>query len=234
MPRALILFSGGLKSASLIFKAKEMDVEEPMAIHFEWENRAHDSEREAARRLSKKASIELMEVRLPSFGDIATHIGKEWPAQDSDIESTEITHHVPGLIPTMLIQAAVLAAGKDCDRIGLGIRLGDGSWPGISPLSLQMIENVFRHAIGTGITIWAPWLTVKADEPLRLIRASWMDEETLAGSHSCLIQKRPPCGVCRACKNRAIMFKAAGRVDPVFGVKDWKDSPNRHKPAAPK
>ena len=208
-PVHLVLLSGGLKSAALALDLKRNGAAF-RGIHFDYGQRAAKEEKQAAVEVAAYLGAEIDFVDMGHFGDLRP--GKAWSVLDAGAANESIDPSIPGLLPTMLLAAGALAIERKCRSVWVGVRSGDRHHPDAARSTFQSYEHaLYRNALSCGLRLEFPFLDAGADTiPLLISKAE--GRGLLHLTHSCLNGRRPACGVCRGCRNRSAMFRAA-RLD---------------------
>ena len=230
-PRAVVLLSGGLDSATC-FAIARRDGHEVHALSIDYGQRQR-AELEAARRIAKSlgaASHRVVAVDLRAIGgsaltDAAIAVPKDRSAAEmgGDIPSS----YVPARNTILLGLATGLAEVVDADAIYLGINAVDYSgYPDCRPEFLEAFRAVAglgtrRGAEGRSVAFLAPLLRSSKAEIVRLARELGVP---MAETLSCY-DPLPPrsaggtavhCGRCDACQLRRRGFADAGVADPTI------------------
>ncbi|HKD16705.1 MAG TPA: 7-cyano-7-deazaguanine synthase QueC [Thermoanaerobaculia bacterium] len=223
-PRAIVLLSGGLDSATCLLMAREegYDVH---ALSFDYGQR-HAVELDAARAIAARyGAREHRVVRLdyPGRGASAlTDLDVAVPKDALGREPIPATY-VPARNTLFLAHALAWAEVLGAEAIFIGANALDYSgYPDCRPEFLEAFERVAnlgtrRGVEGTPFRIHAPLLRASKADIVRRAAALGLD---FALTTSCYEPgpKREPCGACDACLLREKGFREAGIPDPGTSV----------------
>jgi 7-cyano-7-deazaguanine synthase len=221
-PRAVVLLSGGLDSATAAAIAKQDGYElYALTIHYgQVHAREIDAARRVARSLGVAAHVEL-DVDLAKFGGSALTgdgaIPKDRKLEASDIPAT----YVPARNTIFLSLALGWAEVVGARTIVIGVNAIDYSgYPDCRPEYLAAFERLASLATRAGVEggelrILAPLVKMsKAD----IIRRGLSLGVEYHLTHSCYDPEPDgtPCGHCDSCRLRAAGFAEAGVADPLM------------------
>jgi 7-cyano-7-deazaguanine synthase len=221
-PKAVVLLSGGLDSATAaaIAKAEGYDL---YAISFSYGQR-HSKEIECARRVGERLGVAchvVTEFDLRLWGGSALTDDVEVPL---DRDEAEMASHIPvTYVParnTIFLSFALgYAEVVGADTIVIGVNQLDYSgYPDCRGEYLQAFERMANLATKAGtadgrhIRIYAPLLDLTKAEIIRRGLDLGVDYSL---TWSCYQGLEEPCGRCDSCILRAEGFRDAGAVDPV-------------------
>lgn len=217
MKKAVVLLSGGLDSATVLFWAIHAGYQ-PACLIFDYGQR-HRRELNSARRIAKQAEVKIFEVKtsLPWLG--SSLLDKSLPIplgrrnRRDDIPST----YVPARNIIFLSYAASLAEAIGASTILIGANAIDYSgYPDCRPPFIKAFQDVLRRGMKTGvrgqrIVVKAPLLYKTKAQIVRLatklhvpIKLTW----------SCYVGGSAPCGRCDSCVLRHKGFEEMGISDP--------------------
>jgi 7-cyano-7-deazaguanine synthase len=217
MPKAVVLLSGGLDSATAAAQA-QADGYEVVALSLFYGQR-HDRELDAARAIVRALKItthQTLDVRLSQWGGSSlTDATQMVPTQG--IESGVIpSTYVPGRNTVFISIALSLAEAVGATAIYLGINAVDYSgYPDCRPEYLEAFQQLANLSSKVGIEGNAPKLIAplvldsKVDIVHRALRLGVPIELTW----SCYQGGDIPCGVCDSCRIRDRALVEAGRSD---------------------
>lgn len=217
-PKAVVLVSGGLDSATALALAQEQGYA-CYAISFDYGQR-HRCELEAAHRVARAAGVEEHKLMTLNLGDIGgsalTDAGIAVPEQAA--EGIPVTY-VPARNTVFLSLALGWAEVLDAEAIFIGVNAVDYSgYPDCRPEYIAayqaMADLATRRGVeGQPIRIETPLLELsKADIIAQGVRLGVDYGQTI----SCYNPDElgAACGRCDACRLRAAGFEAAGITDP--------------------
>ena len=214
-PRAIVLLSGGLDSATAAAQAKA-DGFDLLALSCRYGQR-HARELASAGRLARQlACLEhhVVDVNLNSWGGSSlTDLGQVLPQEGTDdgvIPST----YVPGRNTVFIALALSLAEAKQAKAIYLGINAVDYSgYPDCRPEYLAAYQTLAGLSSKVALEGHAPELRAplvedsKVDIVQRALRLGVPIEDTW----SCYSGEAEPCGCCDSCRIRDRALIEAGQ-----------------------
>ena len=217
-PRAVVLLSGGLDSATVLAMARAEGFE-CHALSFAYGQR-HAAELEAAARVAERhgaASHRVMTIDLGAFGGSAlTDAAIAVPEAPTD--GIPVTY-VPARNTVFLSFALALSEVLDCRDVFIGVNAVDYSgYPDCRPEFIRAFEEMAALATRAGVEgaplrIHTPLIDLPKAEIIRRGTALGVD---YAATVSCY-QAAPDgaaCGRCDSCRLRREGFAAAGIADP--------------------
>ena len=218
-PRALVLLSGGLDSATCLAIARAAGFD-AYALSVEYGQR-HAAELAAAQRVAKALGAtahRVAHVDLGQFGGSALTD----PALAVPIEGLEggipITY-VPARNTIMLSIALAWAEVLGADHIYVGVNAVDYSgYPDCRPAFISAFETMANLATKAGVEghklhIHAPLIDLSKADIIRRGTALGVDYGLTVSCYQADDEGRA-CGLCDACRLRRAGFEAAGVADP--------------------
>jgi 7-cyano-7-deazaguanine synthase len=213
-PKAVVLLSGGLDSATTAAIAKT-DGYEVIALSFRYGQR-HERELTAASRIAEILEISqhhIVDINLGSWGGSSlTDRTMDLPTDGIDPDIIPSTY-VPGRNTVFIAIALSLAEAQKASSIYLGINAVDYSgYPDCRPEYLQTYQNLIALSSkvgieGNSIQLIAPLIrNSKIDIVKQAIALGVPINETW----SCYQGDSEPCGVCDSCRLRDEALIAAG------------------------
>lgn len=217
MPKAIVLLSGGLDSATTTAQAIS-DGYEVIALSFRYGQR-HERELEAAEVVAKHFNLVqhfTIDVNLAQWGGSAlTDQAIEVPTAGIQPDAIPITY-VPGRNTVFIAIALSLAEAQDAEAIYLGINAVDYSgYPDCRPEYLAAFQTLAQLSSKAGLEGKAPKLVAplvmdsKTDIVKRAIALSVPIDKTW----SCYLGGEIPCGVCDSCRIRDRALIEAGHSE---------------------
>ena len=221
-PRAVVLLSGGLDSATAaaIGRSEGFDLYALTVAYGQRHRCEIESARAVARALGVVRHVEL-QVDLSAFGGSALTDAIEVP-KDRDLEASDIpATYVPARNTVFLALALVWAETLGAQDIYIGVNALDYSgYPDCRPEFVEAFERLAGLATKAGVEgarlrIHAPLMRMTKAEIIRRGLALGVDYGL---THSCYDPDASgrPCGHCDSCLLRAKGFAEAGVRDPVF------------------
>ena len=213
-PKAVVLLSGGLDSATVAAIAKT-DGYEVIALSFRYGQR-HERELTAASRIAEILEISqhhIVDINLGSWGGSSlTDRTMDLPTDGIDPDIIPSTY-VPGRNTVFIAIALSLAEAQKASSIYLGINAVDYSgYPDCRPEYLQTYQNLIALSSkvgieGNSIQLIAPLIrNSKIDIVKQAIALGVPINETW----SCYQGDSEPCGVCDSCRLRDEALISAG------------------------
>lgn len=219
MPRAVVLLSGGLDSATVLAIARAEGFQ-PHALTVLYGQR-HAVEVDAARRVARALGVaehRLVKVQLDAIGGSALTDAIEVPKDAVDAEGIPATY-VPARNTVFLAIALGYAEVLGATDIFVGVNAVDYSgYPDCRREFVEAFESLANVATKAGVEggrfqIHAPLLTWTKTEIIRRGMELGVDYSL---THSCYDPDDAgrPCGRCDACAIRSRAFAALGLSDP--------------------
>jgi 7-cyano-7-deazaguanine synthase len=216
-PKAVVLLSGGLDSATVAAQAIA-DGYQVIALSFRYGQR-HQRELIAAQRVAQRLGIGehyTVDIDLSLWGGSSLTDLRQLVSVDG-IKANEIpATYVPGRNTIFISVALSLAEAKEASAVYLGINAVDYSgYPDCRPEYLEAYQKLAMLSSKAALEgnvpqLLAPLvLDTKVDIVHRALRLGVPIEETW----SCYQGKEQPCGVCDSCRIRDQALIAAGRSD---------------------
>jgi 7-cyano-7-deazaguanine synthase len=218
MPRAVVLLSGGLDSATTLAIARDAGYE-CHALSCSYGQR-HAAELEAAQRVAKAlgaASHREIEIPIGQFGGSAlTDEGLDVPEHGG--EGIPVTY-VPARNTILLSLALAWAEVLEADAIFIGVNFVDYSgYPDCRPEFVEAFRRVIalatkRTVEGGEIRLEAPLIELSKSEIIRRGAGLGVDYSLTVSCYQA-DDRGFACGRCDACRIRREGFAAAGIADP--------------------
>lgn len=220
-PRAVVLLSGGLDSATCLLLARE-EAREAHALSFDYGQR-HAIELSRARELAARygaASHRVLRLELPQADASAlTNRAVAIPAGALGSAAIPPTY-VPGRNTIFLAFAMAWAEPLGADEIFIGANALDYSgYPDCRPDYLEAFEAMSNLATRAGVEsgrrlrIRAPLLRMSKAEIVRAGSRLGLDFRLTSSCYD-PAEDGKPCKVCDSCLLRAKGFREAGISDP--------------------
>ncbi len=218
MPRAIVLLSGGLDSATTLYHAKAAG-HDVRALVFDYGQR-HRREVEAARAVARAAKVpcEVVVIGLPWKGSALLDSAIKVPSAGVRAGTIPPTY-VPARNIIFLSFAASFAEAAGATFIFIGANAIDYSgYPDCRPEFFKAFQKTLDLGLKAGagkrrVRIMTPLVDLtKAD----IVRLGSRLGVPFAATWSCYNGARKPCGVCDSCRLRAKGFADAGVQDPAM------------------
>ncbi len=223
-PKAVVLLSGGMDSATTLAIAKAEGYE-PYAIGFNYGQR-HSVELEASRRVAAAMGVKhhlIVDVNLGAIGASALTSDEAVPKGRSlDEMAREIpVTYVPARNTVFLALALAWAEALEARDIFIGVNALDYSgYPDCRPEFIEAFTRTANLATkagveGRGFQIHTPLISMTKAQIIRKGMALGLDYSI---THSCYdpAPDGRPCGACDSCLLRKKGFEEAGIEDPLF------------------
>jgi 7-cyano-7-deazaguanine synthase len=224
-PKAVVLLSGGLDSATVLAIAKAEGYE-PCALSFRYGQRhvfELERAREVARSLGAAAHV-VVDIDLRRFGGSALTADIDVP---KDRSMDEMSHgipitYVPARNTIFLSFALAWAETLGSSDIFVGVNALDYSgYPDCRPEYIAAFERMANLATRAGVEgtqhlkIHAPLITMTKAQIIRKGLALGVDYAITSSCYDPGAQGEP-CGKCDSCQLRAKGFAEAGSPDPLL------------------
>lgn len=219
--KAIVLFSGGLDSATVLYVARRDGVE-PVCLTLQYGQR-HVRELVSAKKIASSLKLEhwIIPLSLPWGGSALTDENWAVPkGRDEQEMAKEIpVTYVPARNSIFLSLAASLAEAKRAEAIYFGANALDYSgYPDCRPAFLEAFEELIARGTKVGtegrrIRVVVPLLRLSKSDIVRWGRELDVPFEW---TWSCYEGKEFPCGECDSCILRAKGFREAGIEDPLI------------------
>ncbi|WNZ48210.1 7-cyano-7-deazaguanine synthase QueC [Leptolyngbya boryana CZ1] len=214
MPKAVVLLSGGLDSATVAAQAIA-DGYDVIALSFRYGQR-HDRELQSAQDIVQHLKLLqhfIVDVNLAQWGGSAlTDSAIEVPITGVQPDEIPITY-VPGRNTVFIAIALSLAEAQNAEAIYLGINAVDYSgYPDCRPEYLAAFQTLAQLSSKAGLEGNAPKLIAplitdsKTDIVKRAVKLGVPIEKTW----SCYQGETEPCGICDSCRIRDRALIEAG------------------------
>lgn len=213
-PKAIVLLSGGLDSATTVAIAK-IDGYEVIALSFRYGQR-HERELIAASRIAEILEISqhhIVDINLGSWGGSSlTDRTIDLPTDGIDPDIIPSTY-VPGRNTVFIAIALSLAEAQKASSIYLGINAVDYSgYPDCRPEYLETYQNLIALSSkvgieGNSIQLIAPLVR---NSKLDIVRQAIALGVPINETWSCYQGDSEPCGVCDSCRLRDEALITAG------------------------
>jgi 7-cyano-7-deazaguanine synthase len=225
MPRAIVLLSGGLDSATCLLIAREEGFE-TLALSFDYGQR-HAIELERARTLAGRYGARehrVARLDLPSRGSSAlTNLALEVPRDSVGRQAIPITY-VPARNTLFLSHAIAWGEAAGAGEIFIGANALDYSgYPDCRPEFLEAFEKAANLGTKAGVEgtlafrIRAPLLRMTKADIVRLGAGLGLDFSLTTSCYEPSGAGRP-CGHCDSCLLRHKGFREAGIPDPLDNI----------------
>lgn len=216
-PKAVVLLSGGLDSATVAAQAIA-DGYEVIALSFNYGQR-HARELLAAKQIATHLGIKdhfIIEVNLAQWGGSAlTDSTLSIPTEGINPNEIPITY-VPGRNTVFIAIALSLAEAQNAEAIYLGINAVDYSgYPDCRPEYLEAYQRLATLSSKAGLEGKAPKLVAPLvmDSKVEIVHRALRLGVPIELTWSCYQGEETPCGICDSCRIRDRALQDAGRPD---------------------
>jgi len=220
--KAVILLSGGLDSATVLYQAKAEGYE-CYSLSFDYQQR-HRRELESAKAIVRCAGVK--EHQIVSFdlrqwgGSALTDDNFDLPEHRSveEMSQTIPITYVPARNTIFLSFGLSYAEAIAAERVYVGVNALDYSgYPDCRPDYIQAMQKVFELGTkqgreGQAIAIQTPLINLKKTEIIELGNQLGVPWEY---TWSCYKGDEVACGICDACQLRLAAFAELGLKDPL-------------------
>jgi 7-cyano-7-deazaguanine synthase len=213
-PKAIVLLSGGLDSATAAAQAIA-DGYDAIALSLRYGQR-HDRELQSAKQVARHLGIQehfLIDVNLAQWGGSAlTDNSLDVPTDGIKPDEIPITY-VPGRNTVFISIALSLAEAKSAEAIYLGINAVDYSgYPDCRPDYLQAFQHLATLSSKAGLEGRAPKLMAPLvmDSKVDIVHRAVKLGVPIDLTWSCYQGGEEPCGVCDSCRIRDQALIEAG------------------------
>lgn len=195
----LVMFSGGLDSATLLYKAKR-EFKHVEAVFFNYGQRNLEKE--------WKAALDIW----PDFHPIDIELVSEQPLlmgekKGANLDSVMESNFVPNRNVILLAHAFEAAYAWNIDHVGFGAHAGfTGQYfPDTSPRFCSLYQAMQEVALGgQRIELWAPYIWLTRDA---IVQDALAWEVPIDKTWSCYKAGNVPCRECGACLDRERALK---------------------------
>lgn len=210
--KAIVLFSGGLDSTTVLYYALSKGYKCHCLI-FDY-GQKHNKEIKTAIKIANivKVKYSIAKITLPWSKDSLTNKKSEVPVNNpisKDIPST----YVPGRNTLFLSYALSYAESIDAQDIFIGVNSVDFSnYPDCTPEFIDAYNNILK-ALKTKIHVKAP---ISKMSKAQIIKLGMKLKVPYEYTWTCYNGYNKPCGKCDSCKLRAKGFMEAKINDPAL------------------
>lgn len=221
-PKAVVLLSGGLDSATALAWAQHVKKWDCRCLLFDYGQR-HRRELRAARALARRAGcpVEVVRFRLPWGGSSLIDPRVPVPTHRSSSIGRGLPNtYVPARNTIFIAFALSWADALGAPNVVIGANALDYSgYPDCRPVYLRAMEKAARLGTrlsapsGRPVRLWAPLLRLSKTQIVQMGRSLRVPYEL---TWSCYRGGRRPCGTCDSCQLRVKGFRGAGEMDPAL------------------
>ena len=233
-PRAVVLVSGGMDSATAVAEAIDRGYD-PLFLHTSYGQRTEHREAECARLLAEHFDASdvlhvetdhLARIGASSLTDEAMAVGDaemrsdgeegERDRGDASDDAEEIPNtYVPFRNANLLSMAVSYAEAQDAEAVFVGAHSEDyAGYPDCRPEFFEAFERVVETGTRpeTSVAVEAPFVE---RSKIDIVERGTELDVPFEHTWSCYRHERPACGTCDACAYRLQAFQRAGLRDPI-------------------
>lgn len=221
--KALVVLSGGQDSATCLSWTKH-NFDEVYAVSFQYGQR-HNIELECAVKLVELANVKRHFIinleEIFKNGTVSALLDHTQTNDESICNEHELDPSIPSsFVPFrnmyFLTAAASVAYTNKIQNIVTGVCQTDFSgYADCRSLFIKSLNATLDLAVDSNFEIQTPLMYLDKKETVLLMKTlgtlDWYKH-----THTCYNGKRPPCGVCPACRLRQKGFEEAGLTDPLM------------------
>ena len=215
-PKAVILVSGGLDSVTALAMAQEQGFDcYGLSVNY---GQRHDSELDAAKRVSDAAGVPLKILPLDLRAIGGSALTDDIDVPEDGTSGIPVTY-VPARNTIMLSLALAYAEVLGAEDIFIGVNAVDYSgYPDCRPEFIEAYQQMARLATkaaveGAGLTIHTPLIDLTKAEIIQAGTRLGVDYSLTVSCYQADGEGRA-CGVCDSCRIRKDGFDAAQIPDP--------------------
>lgn len=208
--KAVILFSGGLDSTTVLYYALSKKYNCHCLI-FDYGQR-HKKEIRTAVKIAKMANAQysVVKISLPWSNDALTNKNAKIPTH-KNIKKTIPPTYVPGRNTLFLSYALSYAQSINANTIFIGVNSVDFSnYPDCTPEFIEAYNKVLK-SLKSKVTVKTP---ISIMSKAQIIKLGMKLKVPYGHTWTCYNGYSKPCGECDSCKLRAKGFKEAKLNDP--------------------
>ncbi|MCM1524071.1 MAG: 7-cyano-7-deazaguanine synthase QueC [Ruminococcus sp.] len=218
--KALVLFSGGVDSTTLLALACEEYGRENVTAMSVFYGQKHKKELEAADRIAEYYGVEHFNMDLSavfrcSDCSLLENSDKDIPHESYGEQlkaagGSPLTTYVPFRNGLFLSAAASAALSKNCSVLMYGAHSDDAAgnaYPDCSEKFVNAMDNAIREGSGGVLRVEAPFAGMNKTAVVAKGKSLGVPYEL---TWSCYEGGTEPCGVCGTCRDRRAAFLANG------------------------
>lgn len=224
--KALVLFSGGLDSATCLGIAVNKYGKENVVALSIFYGQKHDREIQSAKAVTDYYGVEWLQLDLSKMFEysdcsLLSHSDSDIPKESyaeqlAKTNGSLVSTYVPFRNGLFLSSAASIALSKHCSVIYYGAHCDDAAgnaYPDCSDAFNKSINDAIYIGSGKQLRIEAPFVDItKAD----VVKIGLELKVPYDLTWSCYEGKDKPCGVCGTCIDRMEAFEKNGVTDPLL------------------
>ncbi|TKX31021.1 7-cyano-7-deazaguanine synthase QueC [Campylobacter aviculae] len=218
--KALCIISGGMDSTLCAYLAKKEGYE-IVALHFDYEQRTQEKERECFKKICQALKVEKSYILDVSFikiigGNALTNKELNIPKNELLLNSdTPPITYVPFRNGIFLSIAGSLAEKENCESIFIGVVEEDGSgYPDCTHEFIEKAESFINNGTSKNfkVSLKTPLINLNKGQ---IVELALKENVPLELTWSCYESNDEACGECDSCLLRLKGFKKAGVKDRI-------------------
>lgn len=216
--KALCILSGGMDSTVCAYLAKKQNYE-IIALHFDYEQRTQNKERECFERICKALEVKKSYVLDVSFiknigGNALTDKSMNIPKNQIHLNDIPITY-VPFRNGIFLSIAGALAEKENCQSIFIGVVEEDSSgYPDCKSAFIQKAQEFINEGTSKHFKVELNTPLIKLNKA-QIVDLALKEKIPLELTWSCYENENEACGECDSCLLRLKGFEKAGFKDKI-------------------
>lgn len=224
--KALVLFSGGIDSTTLLAMAVERYGANNVYALSIFYGQKHDRELEAAKQVARYYGVEQRFLDLaPIFAESDSSLlagstedipHDTYAAQLATEDDATVSTYVPFRNGLFLASAASLALSLDCSVVCYGAHADDWAgcaYPDCSPAFVDAMASSIDQGTGGQLQLVAPFVQWSK---ARIVEEGLKRDVPYHLTWSCYEGADEPCGTCATCLDRQRAFELNGTIDPLL------------------
>lgn len=212
--RAVIIFSGGLDSTTLLYDIRSQGFE-VHALTFDYHQK-HRKEIDCAQNICSRLQIPHKIINLSILNDIAPSslTREEWTIPSGNYtDDTMKQTVVPNRNMVMLSLAGAYAIGIGAHYLFYGAHSGDHTiYPDCRPVFVSAMETAFHLCDWHDVDLQAPFLHLSKRD---IVKRGLDLKVPFELTWTCYKGSERPCGECGSCTERREAFFEVGAKDPL-------------------
>lgn len=213
--KAVIVYSGGLDSRTVLAKAMWMDRDVfPLSMFY---GQRHQKELDVAKKVCKELGIHHKVLNLDFMLDIASHSSLTNPLQEVPKGHYEDKSMRDTVVPNrnmiFLSLAIAYAVNIGADEVWFGVHSGDHAiYPDCRPSFVHAMQEVAELANYETIKLVAPYLEY---DKAAILKEGFTMLVDYTDTWTCYEGRDKACGKCGSCRERLEAFDKIGLPDPI-------------------
>ncbi|EAI1388043.1 7-cyano-7-deazaguanine synthase QueC [Campylobacter jejuni] len=217
--KALCIISGGMDSTLCAYLAKKEGYE-IIALHFDYEQRTQEKEKECFKQICKALKVEKSYILDVSFikdigGNALTDKSIDIPKNELCISDVPPITYVPFRNGIFLSIAGSLAEKENCESVFIGVVEEDGSgYPDCTDEFIQKAQEFINEGTSKNFKVCIKTPLVRLNKA-KIVELALKENVPLELTWSCYESEDEACGECDSCLLRLRGFERAGFKDKI-------------------